>query len=71
MTNVQRINQYRDCSHKEAIEAIQSRIIYRTRQAYALEKYATTDVDKEMAKQLWQEVDELRCILRRVKGGEE
>ena len=62
MTNTQRINQYRDCSHKEAIR---SRIIYRTRQAYALEKYATTDVDREMAMQLWQEVDELRCILKR------
>lgn len=62
MNNAQRINQYRDCSHKEAI---QSRIIYRTRQAYALKKYATTDVDQEMAKQIWQEVDELRCILKR------
>lgn len=50
-------------SHKKSIRF---RITHRTQQAYALEKHATTDAEREMAKQLWREVDELKRRLKEV-----
>ena len=43
------------------------RINHRTMQALALEKRATTDADRELAKQFWREVEDLKQELKEVE----
>lgn len=43
------------------------RINHRTMQALALEEHATTDADRELAKQFWCEVKDLKRELKEVK----
>ena len=40
------------------------RINHRTQQAMALQEHATTDDEREIAEQLWREVDELKRELK-------
>ena len=47
-------------------KALRFRINHRTQQAIALQEHARTDAEREVAKALWREVDELKRELEGV-----
>ena len=48
-------------------QSLKFRINHRTQQAIALQEHAKTDAEREIAKQFWHEVDELKRELKELR----